>query len=191
MPYENILITGYEPWDTFESNPSGLVSEALGGIVLPVDFNEAPKILIDSVAKDTKAVVMLGLAANIEWIAIEKAAYNIKWDYLLEGSSPEEIVAGGSERLETDIPVNNFRDNLISNGFLSVVSYQPGDYVCNNLYYRALTYLDIPSVFIHIPLEEILPLDKTTEAVHLCLDKISYQLKSDSYDLHNRDSQGS
>src|SRR5207237_9298883 len=76
--FVNILITGFAPWAGHRVNPSGEIATALGGHVLPVDFDGAARELRRLIAQERPhAVLMMGLAAGRKRISLEAVALNI------------------------------------------------------------------------------------------------------------------
>jgi pyroglutamyl-peptidase len=149
-----ILITGFEPWDGHEINPSGVVARALGGEELPVDFAEAGRELRRLVRKQRPdGLLMLGLAPTRKRIALEAVALNID-HHETRGSNSrwrKPILKGSPLALETRLPLDLIRRRLKSAGIPSAVSHHAGTFICNHVFYLGLTLMDGPCGFIHLP----------------------------------------
>jgi pyroglutamyl-peptidase len=159
-----LLMTGFEPWGGISSNPSGEIAAELGEVVLPVDPKRAAAELLER-CKDPSvgALLMLGLDRKRDQINIERCAYNL---YRGEGSDQDgAIVAEGPSCLESSAPYLEIETAVVEIEPRSLGSTDPGAFVCNYLYYTALYSLDIKSVFIHLPEETQVPLERQIAAV--------------------------
>src|SRR5437763_791554 len=96
-----VLLTGFEPFGAHRVNPSMLVAERLGGVVLPVSTRRLARELELAIEEATPDVVLgVGLAALRTQVAVERVAINCL-DFtipdndgvLVEG---EEIIRGGA-----------------------------------------------------------------------------------------------
>ena len=73
-----VLITGFEPWEDNDENPSGIAARALGGVELPVDFAKAGRELRRLVRKQQPdALLMLGLGPTRTRVELEAVALNV------------------------------------------------------------------------------------------------------------------
>ena len=75
-----------------------------------------------------------------------------------QGNSPqfEKIDSVGADGIFSTLPVTKMVENMTKEGIPSELSYSAGAYVCNDLFYRIMNYLnakttDIPAGFIHVP----------------------------------------
>ena len=84
-----VLITGFEPFDIYEVNPSQLIAETLDGqvidgaevvgIVLPVDFEESVENVTQAIeGYNPILVISLGLSSRTHVINVEKFGVNLK-----------------------------------------------------------------------------------------------------------------
>ena len=161
-----ILLTGFEPWDVFNVNPSGDVARALGGHVLPVDYRKADAALRRLLKTKPSAVVMLGLGAGRTSIDIELVARNLD-DAGTRVRKP--IEPGGPERRTSTLPIGHLLDRLRAAGLPARPSPDAGTFLCNHVFYVAAGRVDVPCGFIHLPPLEVLPLDDQLRAVRLIL----------------------
>ena len=188
-----VLVTGFEPFDNYSVNPSGLIAEALNGssvenatiigIVLPVDFNSSIEDAVAAIEQyHPVLVISAGLNANTHRINVEKIGYNIKRYQKENGlwSFPRRIETTGPWIRISPLHTNEIVRN-IRNAHISVQqSFFTGMYVCNSLFYQLLGYvtthnLSIPVGFIHVPLLDTqdpsgMPLQQMVDAVHIAVE---------------------
>jgi len=188
-----VLITGFEPFDVYDVNPSKLVAESLDGqiiddayvvgIVLPVDFEKSVENITKAIIDyDPVLVISLGLAASRNCINVENLGINLK-RYPRNESSwifPRRIDKCGPfikiSSLETIDIVDRIKEENISVKH----SFYAGMYVCNAVLYRTLKYiqeneLSIKAGFMHLPLllsqdPEGMELDTMIDAVVITVE---------------------
>lgn len=188
-----IMVTGFEPFLDNELNPTKDIIELLPPsihgnevvkILLPVVFDKSFEILkgyIDTVKPDI--LINLGLAAGRTAVTPERIAINM--DHSLspdnEGNKPShnKINEMGKNAYFTSFDLDKIITRLQSKGIPVSISNSAGTYVCNNLMYHALEYIDQNQLeviygFVHVPLMDkqnsdrekfSLPLDTLLEAV--------------------------
>ncbi len=166
-----ILLTGFEPFDGNNHNPSATLARhfnnkqiahhKLLGRVLPVDTVRAPKTLLRLLQKHKpSAVVMLGLAQGRPNISLETTAKNI-----LNFSIPDnagqiasgEIVMNGPKHHQSSLPIGPIKEQFQELGIDCHISNDAGEYLCNQIFYLAqhtLAKSGIPSGFVHLPSDE-------------------------------------
>ena len=171
----HILLTGFEPWGKSRINPSGEVARALGGHVLPVDYEGAErKILRLILAKKPDAILMLGLARRRTRISLEARARNE--DFCGEGPwsrSRRPIRTDGTAFLETRLPIARLRRRLGEEGIAASLSRDAGRFICNHVFYVALEAARGPCGFVHLPPFTALPRSRQTEAVRILLEALA------------------
>jgi len=163
-----VLLTGFEPFNNYDINPSQLVVEELNGsrignavvmaIVLPVDFNNSAEIVRDAIDKfKPVAVINMGLNGYTKSIEVEKIAFNVRSIYV-DGKwrGWERISKEGNPLFFSTLPVNSIVEKIRENGSRAKISYFAGTYSCNYVFYSTLFYvneknLHIPAGFIHLP----------------------------------------
>src|SRR3989454_3891274 len=166
-----ILLTGFEPFGTFTSNPSGEVAKALDGrafgaevvrgVVLPVHHRDAALAvaqLIDESAP--RAIVHVGLAGARARIALERVAVNVM-DFEIADNAGyracgEPCVAGGPVAYFSTLPLGAILEALVAEGVPAYLSNTAGTYLCNQTMYTTRHLLErrglaIPAGFIHLP----------------------------------------
>ncbi|EQC47351.1 pyroglutamyl-peptidase I [Bacteriovorax sp. Seq25_V] len=159
-----ILISGFVPFGEWKSNPTErlveeLESDNINTILLPVSYDRAFKELentADILRPDT--LIMLGVAGRRKCISLERIAINVidaeikdNDGYGLNGLVIEE---SGPDGIFTNMDLLKIYETYDQSRFLPLeISNTAGTYVCNYLYYRALSkYKNSMNVlFIHVP----------------------------------------
>ena len=166
-----ILLTGFEPFGTYTTNPSGEVAKALDGrafgaeavrgVVLPVHHREAALAVARAIDETApRAIVHVGLAGGRARIALERVAVNVmdfeiadNAGYRAEG---EPCVPEGPVAYFSTLPLAAILDALVADGVPAYLSSTAGTYLCNQTMYTTRHLLDrrglaIPAGFIHLP----------------------------------------
>ena len=180
--HEGLIVTGFEPFSDFKRNISQQVVELISAEVefdfqistsiLAVDENGSREIS-DRIESGEKigVVLHLGFSENAKEILLERYARNI-FQMKIEDNSgrllPSGKISPGKQILETRVP-RNFIDNHLG-GFSKIRwNEDAGGFVCNETYFRSLlasSEMQQPVVlFIHLPSEEILPLEEQYEII--------------------------
>jgi len=167
-----ILLTGFEPFGTFTSNPSGEVAKALDGrafgaevvrgVVLPVHHRDAA-LAVARLVDETppRAIVHVGLAGARARIALERVAVNVMDFEIADNAgyraSGEPCVAGGPVAYFSTLPLGAILEALVAEGVPAYLSNTAGTYLCNQTMYTTRHLLErrglaIPAGFIHLPL---------------------------------------
>lgn len=166
-----ILLTGFEPFATYPSNPSGDVAKALDGrafgteivrgVILPVHHRDAAAAvarLLDESAP--RAIVHLGLAGARARIALERVAINIMDFEIADNAgyraTGQPCVAGGPAAYFSTLPLDAILEALLTEGVPAYLSNTAGTYLCNETMYTTRHLLErrglaIPAGFIHLP----------------------------------------
>jgi len=169
-----ILLTGFEPFGTFPSNPAGEVAKALDGrafgaevvrsVVLPVHHADAA-LAVARLIEETvpRAIVHLGLAGARARIALERVAVNVM-DFEIPDNAGyratgEPCVPGGPVAYFSTLPLAAMLTALVADGVPAYVSNTAGTYLCNQTMYTTLHLLQrrgggIAAGFIHLPQSE-------------------------------------
>lgn len=167
---KKILITGFEPFDQDQENPSGdwisWMKERpkeqgieVQGVILPVTFKGA-FLAFKKVFDDFKPdyIILSGLAKNRTQLTIERIGIN--WvDARIPDNDGVQIKAQkiderGPDGLFTTVPIEKVIALSESAGSPMKLSTSAGEYVCNDLLYKVLCYVkdkNVPATFIHIP----------------------------------------
>ena len=144
---KEIVVTYFEPFGGRDTNTSKEVASLLSSyfsIELPVSWDNAEKVLLDNLTKNTKCLFLLGEAKSYQDVTVELVARNIANGVDNYGVQKiEENI--GQDNLETSIDFSkaNLRVNYSDNA---------GKYLCNYIYYFSLKNIKGTNiVFIHLP----------------------------------------
>jgi pyroglutamyl-peptidase len=203
---KTILLTGFEPFGGFGSNPTAMLAEMLddmevGGYrvstcTLPVVFGESATMLADRIREVKPAVIVcLGQAAGRPGITPERIAVNLDDADIPDnaGNKPveQEIVQGGPAAYWSGLPVRKIVRALSALDIPASVSLSAGTYVCNHVFYSLMHELanlpDVAGGFIHVPLMDgqvsdarpAMPLARMEQGIRCALDVIVQELKQD------------
>ena len=171
-----ILVTGFEPFNGRDVNPSQLILEQLEapeGVtlikeLLPVEFKATTEILKKRLQEHRPDVVIsLGQAGNRPEISVERVAINL--DNCRSSNGKKEladnagdvlvdqpIVEGAPDAYFSNLPVWEIVKEMQDTGVNAAVSYSAGTYVCNHVMYTvlhevAINYPDMKAGFVHVP----------------------------------------
>jgi len=189
-----VLVTGFEPFGVYATNPSQVIAETLNGstlydaeiigVILPVNFTtsvEKAKEAIELYQPDV--VISLGLNAKAEVIEVEKIGVNIKRYPKEDGSwsFPRRIDTNGPFLRITSLKANDITQKLRHADIAAKQSFFAGSYICNALFYGLLGYvkdqeLNTSIGFIHVPLldsqdPEGMPLETMVYAVKIAIQE--------------------
>ena len=160
-----ILVTGFKPFLGEALNPSEMLSQDLQkhfsevqSLILPVEFETAFLKLKEHLQiYQYSYVILLGQSSGRSKIFFEKIALN--WQQTEHpdesGYKPNtgEILLGQKLALMTLFDVDASVGLLKQQQKPVEVSFSAGTYVCNDLYYRALTeFSESKIVFVHVPM---------------------------------------
>ncbi len=158
-------MTGFGPFPGIANNPSGALVETLqssnagfyrtAALLLPTSYQRAFEELVATDLEVT-AIVIVGYAAGTTGMRLEQVAFN-------EAAAPIPDIDGhsvvgaldeaGPFSLRTSADVVQLAAAAESVGCPAVLSTDPGRYVCNATYYKALRRyqeLGVPVVMAHI-----------------------------------------
>lgn len=184
---KKLLLTGFETFLDFSSNPSEEIVLAFDkkkvglfqchSMVLPVDFEKSPEILLQALEiGEFDAVLSLGLAFSRDFLSLEKIAINLIDDVERKDNrgkkiEDQKILEKGENAYFSTLPLKRIQKSLNDEGFKSEISLSAGSFVCNLVMYHLLHYLDkkqIPAGFIHIPPDKKLKNDSNWSISRLC-----------------------
>lgn len=166
---KKILLTGFEPFLQFKSNPTMDIVSALNGVIMDgfeiigktfvVDFQQSAKQFNEAVQEVQPHIILsLGLAGGRSKITPERIAINVK-DGVADnnGYTPidEVIYPGEADGYFSTLPIREITNALKEAGIPASISNTAGAYLCNNIMYEGLRYAksqkSVMSGFIHIP----------------------------------------
>lgn len=167
---KKLLLTGFEPFLKFRSNPTEAAVRELGGLeigeyavtgkVYPVVFDKIDELITNDIKEEQPdAVICLGLAGGRHTIHIERIAINcIDGRPDNDGFNPdgEKIDETGPDGLFSTLPVKKLEAVLKEKEIPAKISNTAGTYLCNNVMYSALNHIrkndmGIRAGFIHVP----------------------------------------
>lgn len=166
-----IVITGFGGFHNNPNNPTqdilNLLPKSIYGneiipVELPVVYNKSFNKLQEVIDKEKpELVICLGLSQRAVGIAVERVAIN-----LIDVSIPdndgnliqgEPIKQDGKNAYFSTLPIKKIVENIKEKNTNAYISNTAGLYVCNNIMYNLLYYIDknnlnIKGGFIHVPL---------------------------------------
>lgn len=160
-----ILVTGFPAFGPNSINPTELIirslknkneySETHDFLLLPVDYDLGPQTLIERLrSKNYKAWLGFGQAGGRSKISLERVAINWKErDFNLateESFLPKPLVENKPAAFINSDDLNKFKQILIDEKIPTEISLTAGSYVCNAVYYYAMSE-GIKSLFVHFP----------------------------------------
>ena len=188
-----VLLTGFEPFGTATSNPSGEIvkqisSENIVTAILPVTYAQSAEHLLALIAEHNPDVVIcLGQAEGRTQITPEKVAINLDDARLPDNGgvqrSDEKILDNGPDAYFTTLPIKEMVDAAKAAGVPASVSLSAGAFLCNHVFYIAQNNFagsNVRSGFVHVPLMDsqapefpglpTMPLDQMVTAVRAMLE---------------------
>ena len=190
---KTVLVTGFESFGSYTTNPSQVVAETLNGstltdaeiigIVLPVNFTTSVERVIAAIQQyDPDIVISLGLNAKSHVIEVEKIGFNVKRYPKDDGtwSFPQRIEKNGPFIRLTSLNTQDIARIMRQAHIPAKQSFFAGTYVCNAVFYGVLGYtksqdLNTSVGFIHVPLLDSqdpqgLPVEALVDAVKIAIE---------------------
>jgi len=165
-----ILITGFDPFDGEQINPSWEVIQSLPDEMnghrickkqIPTVFNKSIDLIIDMIDSiKPDIVIALGQAGGRSSISVERLAINLDDARIKdnEGNQPVDIPVNcdGENAYFSNLPVKAMVHSIHQSGIPAILSNTAGTFVCNHIMYGILHYiktrkLPIRGGFIHVP----------------------------------------
>ena len=188
-----VLLTGFEPFGTATSNPSGEIVKQISGdnivtAILPVTYAQSAERLLELIAEhNPDVVVCLGQAEGRTQITPEKIAINLDDARLPDNAgvqrSDVKILDDGPDSYFTTLPIKEMVDAAKAAGVPASVSLSAGAFLCNHVFYVAQNKFagtKVRSGFVHVPLMDsqapefpgmpTMPLDQMVTAVRAMLE---------------------
>ncbi len=159
-----ILLSAFEPFGGETVNPAKeallrLEGEGIYKLFLPVEYARAGELLISEIDRvRPDAVIMTGQAGGRDAVTPERRAVN-----LMNAAAPdsagrlcagEKILEGGADELFATLDPEALAEAIAKAGVPARVSESAGSFVCNDVFYRALSHLKgtpVQADFIHLP----------------------------------------
>ena len=188
-----VLLTGFEPFGTATSNPSGEIVKQISGdnivtAILPVTYAQSAERLLSLINQHNPDVVLcLGQAEGRTQITPEKVAINLDDARLPDNAgvqrSDVKILDDGPDAYFTSLPIKEMVDAAKAAGVPASVSLSAGAFLCNHVFYVAQNNFagtKVRSGFVHVPLMDsqapefpglaTMPLDQMVKAVRAMLE---------------------
>jgi len=188
-----ILLTGFEPFGTATSNPSGEIIKQISGenivtAILPVAYAQSAEQLLSLIEQHKPDVVIcLGQAEGRTQITPEKVAINFDDARLADNEgvlrSDVKILDDGPDAYFSTLPVQEMVDAMKAQGIPAALSLSAGAFLCNHVFYVAqhkFAGTIVRSGFVHVPLMDsqgpefpglpTMPLDQMVTAVRAMLE---------------------
>jgi pyroglutamyl-peptidase len=188
-----VLLTGFEPFGTATSNPSGEIVKQISGdnivtAILPVAYTGSAERLLALIAEhNPEVVICLGQAEGRTQITPEKIAINLDDARLPDNAGVQrsdiKILDNGPDAYFTTLPIKEMVDAAKAAGVLASVSLSAGAFLCNHVFYVAQSKFagsNVRSGFVHVPLMDsqapefpglpTMPLDQMVTAVRAMLE---------------------
>ena len=183
-----VLLTGFEPFGTATTNPSGEIVKQISGdnivtAILPVAYAQSAEKLLALIAEHNPDVVIsLGQAEGRTAITPEKVAINLDDARLADNEgvmrNDVKILDNGPDAYFSTLPINEIVDAIKAQGIPASVSLSAGAFLCNHVFYVAQNKFagtNVRSGFVHVPLMDsqapefpglpTMPLDQMVTAV--------------------------
>jgi pyroglutamyl-peptidase len=190
-----ILLTGFEPFGTASSNPSGEIVKQISGdnivtAILPVAYAGSAERLLGLIEQNNPDVVIcLGQAEGRTQITPEKIAINLDDARLADNEgvlrNDVKILENGPDVYFTTLPINKLVEAIKAKGIPTAVSLSAGAFLCNHVFYVAQNKFagtKVRSGFVHVPLMDsqayefpgmpTMPLDQMVTAVRVIIDAV-------------------
>jgi pyroglutamyl-peptidase len=188
-----VLLTGFEPFGTATSNPSGEIIKQISGdnivtAILPVAYTQSAERLLALIDEHNPDVVIcLGQAEGRTQIMPEKVAINLDDARLADNEgvlrNDVKIIENGPDAYFTTLPINKMVEAIKAKGVPAAVSLSAGAFLCNHVFYVAQNNFagtKVRSGFVHVPLMDsqapefpglpTMPLDQMVTAIRAMLE---------------------
>ena len=165
---KKLLITGFDPFNGNESNPSWQAAEELPDKVgnfelkklqLPTVYGEAARnVIAEADIWQPDVILCLGLAGGRAAVTPERIGINLRSASIPDNAGRQytdtPILPGGPAAYFSTLPVTAMAQAIREAGFPGAVSNTAGTYVCNDVLYTLLHRYNGTAVqvgFIHVP----------------------------------------
>lgn len=167
--YMNILLTGFSTFGPHENNPTSILIQELRNrrnenieiLQLDVGYEQDGKTVIEKIKEiEPDIVLSFGLAGGRYKVCFEAIALNVRNSLITDNQGmlcSHQKIGNGPLAYESTINYKELEKSLSLEDF--AISYHAGTFVCNDVYYQELEYinlnhLNIQCGFIHIPYVE-------------------------------------
>jgi len=187
---KTVLLTGFEPFNGADVNPSWEAARALDGwsgpgfqVVareLPCVFGRANLALFDAIdALQPDIVIGVGQAGGRHEISVERVALNVDDASMPDNAGQQPIDAviadGGPAAYFSTLPIKAIVRALRLRGFPAGVSQTAGTFVCNHVFYGLMQHAQgraLKGGFIHVPFLPQQVADRADAAPSMALNDV-------------------
>ena len=166
---KTVLLTGFEPFNGADVNPSWEAARALDGWSgpgfqvaareLPCVFGRANLALFDAIdALQPDIVIAVGQGGGRHEISVERVALNVDDATIPDNAGQQPVDAtiadGGPAAYFSTLPIQAIVRALRLRGFPAGVSQTAGTFVCNHVFYGLMQHAQsrgMKAGFIHVP----------------------------------------
>jgi pyroglutamyl-peptidase len=166
---KTVLLTGFEPFNGADVNPSWEAARALDGWSgpgfqvaareLPCVFGRANLALFDAIdALQPDIVIAVGQAGGRHEISVERVALNVDDATIPDNAGQQPVDAtiadGGPAAYFSTLPIKAIVRALRLRGFPAGISQTAGTFVCNHVFYGLMQHAQgrgMKAGFIHVP----------------------------------------
>lgn len=186
-----VLITGFEPFDGGDINPSEILVEnfekeipglEIHKLILPVVFKKSLAILKkEAFFLNPDYILCFGLNSKVSEINLEALAHNLddaRTDDN-EGNRPQEevIFEDGPATLDATLPLKAMEDALRESQIPVAISRDCGRFVCNHIFYGICRVIEMKKMrakagFIHLPPFEKMNVAQQGKALEILLSAL-------------------
>ncbi|HVT11921.1 MAG TPA: hypothetical protein VHE55_06615 [Fimbriimonadaceae bacterium] len=168
---ERTLVVGFGPYLNVADNPSAHIAEALDlpHVVLEVSYTAAEKFVFQRDPSYFDCLLLLGAAPSRKFICPELFARNVYGGVAdVEGNQRTgEIEAGQPLLLSSTMFTDEPMAAVLADDPHMRLSLDAGCYLCNFLYYEALTRFPGKQVgFVHLPLFDAIPMATQIQSIY-------------------------
>ena len=169
-PQPTVLLTGFDPFDGDQTNPSWEAVRQLDGEVLrghrivtaclPTEFRRSLRVLRSAITQHHPSLVLcIGLAGGRSQLALERVAINIDDARIPDNAQYRPIdvpiVRNGPVAYFSTLPIKAMLLALQQANLPVEISQSAGTFVCNHVFYGLMHTLasktDVRGGFVHIP----------------------------------------
>lgn len=183
-----ILLTGFEPFDGAETNPSWeavsrvpdrVADHDVRRLRLPVVYGEAADLLRGEIARlRPELVISCGVAKGRQAVTPELVALNYRHaripDNAGQSYAGEPIDPAAPAARMTRLPIHDLIDAVKAASIPCAVSFSAGAYVCNDVYWALLDAekdFGHRGLFIHVPGEDAVSVEDMARAITICAER--------------------
>lgn len=165
-----ILVTGFDPFGGEAVNPAYEAVKQLPDTIeghdvikleIPTVFGKSGQTLVAALEKyQPELVLCVGQAGGRTDLSFEKVAINFMEARIPdnEGKQPfnQPVISDGATAYFTNLPIKAMAKAVRESGIPSSISYTAGTFVCNELMYHLLHWIDTHNAsvrggFVHVP----------------------------------------